>query len=499
MAQRILALELVGDRVRAALAERSWNSFTLTGVYDKVRADDEADLSGALSRLVVEAGQPDIVLSALPADRVVKRLLELPFKDARRLHQVVPFALEEHLPFPVDNGTVAFTRVGREGESTLVMAAMVRKTDLQQHLDLLQKAGLDPKTVTLAPLALAAMYTRAKNGNGAKPMAHLVVEGDEESTSVVLVDVGGTPRAIRSMHGGLMQADGSAVSADTAAPILNAVRQTLMASGEETDQTEVIVGGAAAAYPKVRGLLSEALAMSVRDGGSFDYTGIFEGAVPNTGKCTSCVAMLLGELPSQPLDLINFRQGEFMFRGRVRGDLSPFYTSGILAAALLAMIVFHFALGVSANLHQLHKINEEIAAVAGPVLGETDPADAKTQLQMGISKMNKRLNLIGGNMTHSPLDTLVAVSRALPPRFPVQMADVQIDSQGLRVTGQADSFATVDQAKRALDESGFFGSIEVAHAKAGSDPSKVDFRMDADFKDAVPSADRESSTDREPE
>ena len=223
MAQRILALELVGDRVRAAVAERSWNSFTLAGVYDKVRADDEADLSGALSRLVVEAGQPDIVISALPVDRVVKRLLELPFKDARRLHQVVPFALEEHLPFPVDNGTVAFTRVGREGDHTLVMAAMVRKTDLQQHLDLLQKAGLDPKTVTLAPLALAAMFTRTKNGNGngAKPMAHLVVEGDESSTSVVLVDLGGTPRALRSMPAGLMMSDGSAVSQDAAAPILN--------------------------------------------------------------------------------------------------------------------------------------------------------------------------------------------------------------------------------------------------------------------------------------
>ena len=169
----------------------------------------------------------------MPADRVVKRLLELPFKDARRLHQVVPFALEEHLPFPVDNGTVAFIRVGREGDHTLVMAAMVRKTDLQQHLDLLQKAGLDPKTVTLAPLALAAMYTRTKNGNGAKPMAHLVVEGDESSTSVVLVDLGGTPRALRSMHGGLMMSDGSAVSQDAAAPILNSVRQTLLAHGED--------------------------------------------------------------------------------------------------------------------------------------------------------------------------------------------------------------------------------------------------------------------------
>jgi hypothetical protein len=61
----------------------------------------------------------------------------------------------------------------------------------------------------------------------------------------------------------------------------------------------------------------------------------------------------------------------------------------------------------------------------------------------------------------------------------------------LRVTGQADSFATVDLAKRALDRSGYFGSIEVAHAKAGSDPSKVDFRMDASFKDAPPISERE--------
>src|ERR1700730_683620 len=378
MAQRILALEIVGDRVRAAAAERSWNSFKLAGVYDKVRADDEADMSGALSRLVVEAGGPDIVISALPVDRVVKRLLELPFKDARRLHQVVPFALEEHLPFPVDNGTVAFTRVGREGDHTLVMAAMVRKTDLQQHLDLLQKAGLDPKTVTLAPLALAAMFTRTKNGNGngAKPMAHLVVEGDESSTSVVLVDLGGTPRARRSMPAGRMMSDGSAVSQDAAAPILNSVRQTLLANGEETDQTEVIVAGAAAAYPKVRGLLADSLAMSVRDGGAFDYTGLFEGSVPNNGKFSTCIAMLLGEMPSQPIDLINFRQGEFMFRGRVRGDLSPFFTSGILAAALLAVVIFHFALGVSANLRRLRQVNAEIAAVAGPVLGENHPPNA---------------------------------------------------------------------------------------------------------------------------
>jgi hypothetical protein len=286
-----------------------------------------------------------------------------------------------------------------------------------------------------------------------------------------------------------MTSDGAAVSQSEATPILDSMRQTLLAHGGEMDKTDVIVAGSASAFPKVRGMLSDSLAVAVRDGGAFDYSGYFEGSVPTTGKFASCLAMLLGELPSKPLSLINFRSGEFLFRGRVRGDLSPFYTSGILGAALFAMIALHFILGVSANLHRLHQVDAAIAAVAGPVLGEADPADATKQLKSGIAKMNERLKLMGANMTHhSPLDTLVAVSRALPPRFPVEMADVQIDANALRVTGQADSFATVDQAKRALDASGYFGTIQVTHAKAGSDPSKVDFRLDATFKDAVSTA-----------
>jgi hypothetical protein len=489
MAQRILALEIAGDVVRAASAERSWNSFRLTGVHEKFRANDEADLSGALSRLVAECGAPDIVISALPPDHVAKRVLELPFKDARRLHQVVPFALEEHLPFPVDNSVVAFIRVGREGEHTLVMAAVARKTELQNHLNLLEKAGLDPKTVTLAPLALAAMLTRARNG--AEPKAHLVVEGNASATSMVLVDADGRPRALRSMPSGLMTSDGSPVSQDDANPILNSARQMLLANGEELDQTDMILAGAASGIAKVRSLLSDALAISVRDGGAFDYSDIFEGSIPNTGKFASCAAMLLSELPSKPAELINFRQGEFLFRGRIRGDLTPFYTSGVLAAALFGVVALHFFFDVYANLRRLHQVNREIAAVVAPVLGDTDPSEAKVQLRAGILKMNHRLQLIGGNLAHnSPLDTLLAVSRALPPRFPVEMGDVQIDPSALRVTGQADSFSTVDQAKKALDAGGYFGSIEVTHAKAGSDPNKVDFRLDANFKDAVPSADR---------
>ena len=145
MSQRILALEMPGDTVRAAVAERTWNSFHLIGVFEEERADDEPDLAAAVARLLIRTGTPDMVVSSLASELVVKRLLELPFSDARKLNQVVPFALEEHLPFPVDDAVVAFARVGRDRGNTLVMAAMARKPDLKRHLEVLSRAGLDPK------------------------------------------------------------------------------------------------------------------------------------------------------------------------------------------------------------------------------------------------------------------------------------------------------------------------------------------------------------------
>jgi hypothetical protein len=200
--------------------------------------------------------------------------------------------------------------------------------------------------------------------------------------------------------------------------------------------------------------------------------------------------LLLGETPSHPAELLNFRQGEFIFRGRVRGGLAPFYTSGVLALVAIALAIVHFGFGVWAGVHRLNQINAQIEQVVTPVLGPVDPATAHAALRDGIIKMDKRLKLIGGNLAnHSPLETLTVISRALPSRFPVEMEDFQLDESGVHMTGVADSYATVDQAKRALESSDYFGAIEVSHAKAGSDAGKVEFRIDATFKDSVGRAD----------
>jgi type II secretion system protein L len=478
MGQRILALELSGNNVRAAMAERGWNALQLIGVYEQERTANEPDLTGAILRVLGAAGKPDLVISTLPGEYVAKRLLELPFGDSRRLRQVVPFALEEHLPFAVDDAVVAFTRVGRSGSTTLVLAAIARKDDLRRHLELMQRAGLDPKTVTLGTLALAGLLTRTQNGNRC---ARLVLDIDHGSTSMVLIDADGTPRALRTVSVGINQNNGGPLPQTAAIAILGAVRQTLLAHVSDHQADLVLTGPGAGAT--VRRAFAEALQMPVRDVEQFDYSTLIQGIKSEPFRYAACIAMLLGEAPSRPLELLNFREGEFAFHGRT-GTLGPLRIPAILLGVLIAVIIVHLALGISITAHKLHLLNSEIAAVTAPALGHEDPAEAASALRAKLRDMTKRLHLMGGNLGHgSPLDVLLALSRAMPPKLPVALSDLQVDDSSVKMEGTADSFASVDILKKALERSPDFSGVTLDHAAAGADASKVDFRLSASLKD----------------
>ena len=475
MGQRILAVEVSGDCVRAALADRNYKSFELVAVYEQERSAGETDLSDALSRIVSSIGRCDVVISSLPGEYVAKRLLALPFTDRRRLQKVVAFALEEHLPFAVDDAVVAFARVGRESGNTLVIAAAARREAVRQHLALLGGAGLDPKTVTLSALALAEMLTRARDGS---PSAHLVIDIESACTSIVLVDSAGTPRAMRTVGQGLDLHLNGALRAQATNAIFAAARQTMLAHGDQ-ERPELILAGAAAERPGVPDLVARTLQVPVRDIGQFDYSGLIGGCATISKRFVGCIAMLLGEAPTNPLELLNFRQGEFGFRGH-SGSSIPLRVPALLAGAAVFAAILQFTLGAAVSLRQLHLLNNQIRAITAPALGKADPAKAQARLKAKLGDMSNRLRLMGGSVGRgSPLDVLEALSLALPVGTPAEFQMIQIDDTGIKLEGEADSFTTVDQVKRALERNEDFGQVQLDHAAASSEPGKVDFHLSA--------------------
>ena len=489
MAMRVLALEMAGEQVRAAVAERSWDSFRLLGTFENARTADEADMAPAVSRLLAAAGKPDVAISAIPGELVAHRVLTLPFKDARKLKQVVGFALEEHLPFPTDEATTAFTRTGEDEEGTVVFAAVLRKSDLKDHLELLAKAGLDPKIVTLGALALAKLLTRASaagsNGNGHGPSAHLVMSIDQARTSLVLLDPTGAPRAMRTLAAGLEANGHAGLSPRVASMIVSAARQTLLSHGSEFEPPDLLIAGPAASMPEVKSEIAGGLAAAVRDGGALESLGVSEGFPGDWLRFGACIAMLLGEAPVNSIDLLNFRQDEFAFHGR-SFDAAPLYTSALLAVGLAALLVLHAVFSTVGSIRRLRALDRQMASIAAPALGKHPPKDIIAALRSGNANMSTQLKLMGGGSAHSaPLDALFAISSALPPQLPVEFSDIEIDEAAVKLDGEADSFGTIDQVKKALAKSHRFSDIEVEDAKVTGTSGKVDFHLSATIGDSV--------------
>src|SRR5574340_609601 len=129
MPQRILALEVGAQELKAAVIEKSFRDYRVLGFYhEAVAAEGEraAQVRSFLDRNRVEA---DTVLSSLPGHLVALRTFFLPFRDRKRLDQTIPFELETQVPFGLDDVVVDYHILQRDDAGTMVLAALVLRKD----------------------------------------------------------------------------------------------------------------------------------------------------------------------------------------------------------------------------------------------------------------------------------------------------------------------------------------------------------------------------------
>jgi hypothetical protein len=146
MPNRILALDVSGSRLAAIVVEASFRNRTFLAHAVEPRDPErplEQDVRAFLDRHRL-AG--DTVLAAIDGVDAGFRILDLPFRDRKKLAQTVPFEIETLVPVPLEDGIF-------EAEGSLLLAAIVPRTKLAERLETLAAAGVDPTVLGFAPLA----------------------------------------------------------------------------------------------------------------------------------------------------------------------------------------------------------------------------------------------------------------------------------------------------------------------------------------------------------
>jgi len=161
MSRKVLGINIRKESVSAALVKTSLRESRIDAHAYIPIPDSEEDpdsIKTALEALTTEIDPVgcDCVVS-ISADHFSYRILEVPFKDAKKIRMVLPFELEPTVPFPIDDLVVDFITLesNRQGDQTDLIAVAMPKSELNPYIETLAGIKIDPEMVTISGLPSA--------------------------------------------------------------------------------------------------------------------------------------------------------------------------------------------------------------------------------------------------------------------------------------------------------------------------------------------------------
>jgi hypothetical protein len=441
--RRLLGLELTATELRIARAERRLGATRLVscGRVTCATADDRrAVLASAL------AWRPHVVVAALPVAALAHRVLVLPFRDARRIAETVPLELVGQLP--ADPGDVVTGHLTLEAgdAGTRVLAAVARRAHVVALADALADAGARPTQVDAALVGAFHLL-----GAGAA--------AETDDTALLLLDGARSALAVRR-HGRL--AGLRALSADPTgdpAAFDREVRWTLAALG---GASQVVALGADASPER-----------SARIGGAIGAAVVAIDAVAappwrgdDLGPCAVAAALLAG--PGLALHRAPEATGSVR---RIR----------TLAAAAMLLAVADVALVRSELVRRDAALVAAVRATAAAALPPgTRVVAPRAQLEAAAGAVARRPPAAG-----AVLALLREISARVPTDVGLDLDELALDGDVLRLHGRTDRFESIDVLTRALGTSALLHDVTTEDSRAAIDGRGVEFGLRATWRPAV--------------
>jgi type II secretory pathway component PulL len=476
MSRKIIGLDIKNESVSAVLISRSLKGIQIEASAEVPLSDQglmEESVAKALHELADAADISGAAcIASLPASLVSFRNLQVPFKEEKKIRQVLPFELEPALPLQVEDLVIDFSVLGitRRGENTDLFATAVEKTKIQSLLDTLQEHRLEPEIVTVngypTALALAASPLVPENW--------LFIDGGDRSSTLYIATSGKICMA-RSIDTNL--ADSASFCAD--------VTRTLSAfhenSGLELRPECVFTTGFGTGSQDFENEIAEQLAMPVKrfrllENGEVQlFQAPFQSLFDE--DTTNSLALTLLETGRQPV--LNFRRGPFAPRRRWAEHKKQLIATGVLAFAVLFLLFLNLYIETSA----LETRTDVLTSRVTNIFMRTFPdvkriEDPVHQMRVKVDRYKKSAVLPAGVGSHPrTIDILDELSKRIPNKIDVVVTRLVINPDSVMLTGKTDTFNSVDTIKSRLEKSSLLKTVTITSANLVDADTRILFKL----------------------
>ena len=422
----------------------------------------------------------DTVLAALPASQMVLRNLELPFRDTRRIRQVLAYTLDEHMPYDPEDIVADFAVLPGAPESGVpILAAAVPQELIASTLDLLQELNLDPMLIDCDVFGLA---NAALLGAPTPPANTILVDIQSDRTLITMLSHG-TPVFARSWAFGWPQGD---MPIEVFGPRLSKQLQHMVYAYENVfkqpyDAELLQLSGASQGHlSALADVLHTMLDIPAELWQVTAEACRTEPETPEFQDDQSLTAVAFGTalrgLYRQTVGL-DLRQGQFALHHDLQQLRGRLVVVGCLLVLLAGMGIGSLYLNNHYKLQRLNQIQGNIAQVFRTTLPDSRMVQPALQMQEKVREISDRLRAFGGvtGAQLSGLQILREISDRVPDELTLNVDTLTITSNAVDIGGTTGSYDDVVKLKGALEASPAIGSAKIISAK--DEQNKVAFKL----------------------
>lgn len=493
MPGKILGIDISQGSLTAIQVTSGFKGYLITSCL-RTDIPEDGGLDGALEELSRKMDlKNDTCIASIPENFVSFRNLYLPFKEPKKIRLALPFEIETLLPFSIEDLIVDFMILHRSDRSE-VLAASVRKKILSEYISSLQAHGIHPDIVDIKPVPMASWLLDQEG----IPENGLLLDIGLFSDSMVLFM---KKRIVLIRHFAMNNSgfpnsknEGDSVRAgkpteqveSSIKNLCTSVQNTLHAFGWQTkrriDIEKTFITGVGAGMPGTEELLGRLLGTPVEPvhvGGSPGISMHREiSEAWNPSVMDSALALTLrNPRKGHGFDL---RKGEFEVKRAYLGHMKEIRK----VVAFLILILLFLSFDMSVDYFFLKK-QYEIADQKSTELFQQAFPDVKRvrypvlQMQQKIEELENSSVLLPGGIKRDQkvLDLLKDISIRLPKSRNIDITNMVIDSETVRISGETETYDTVDSMKNNLEPSDFYRSVTISSANLDRKKENVNFEI----------------------
>ena len=191
-----MGLDIGTHSVKAVELTQRGKSMEVTGFGQvELPADDPQTCADVVGELMREGGfRTRQIVTSISGKQVIIRYLQMVRMTDEELFNAIQFEAEKYVPFPIEECVIDCQRIEPEGTPSSsgnmnVLLVAARRTQVEEHLEVLREASLAPAVIDVDAFALGNAWSL------------VAAEGEGARTVLGLVDVGATKTNINVLMG----------------------------------------------------------------------------------------------------------------------------------------------------------------------------------------------------------------------------------------------------------------------------------------------------------